>query len=96
MTVRELYKKVRDKAIRMGVSQELMSEPFFLELVNDALQDFVTDTKVNMKHKYTTTVEDREYYTVPDDLLIPLEVALDGTLVSGLSVLDYFRFKGTL
>jgi len=97
MTVRELYQKVRDKAIRMGVSQELVSsEPFFIELINDALTDFTTDTHCNMKHKFTTTVDGQEYYTLPTDILVPLEVALDGKLIPGLSPLDYFRFKNLL
>ena len=92
MTGEDIFKRVRAKAIAMGVKKELLEEDLFVDILNKAMQDFCFDTKVNSKHVYTNTIEDQEYYTLPSDFQSPIRVMMDGIKLTPNGIAQYFDY----
>ena len=92
-TVRDMFKKVKAKAIQLGVPKQFLNIPIFLDLYNEAASDFQRTTEPNEKQAYTTTIEDQEYYILPSDFKTIIHGKLDGKSFSGLTTRDYLLYK---
>jgi len=93
MTVRDIVTTVRAKGTALGIKKELLSEPFLIELIDEAMIDFTGKTKANLKQVFTNTIAEQEYYRLPLDFMTPKHVELDGKPLAGLNILDYLLYK---
>jgi len=93
MRVSEIIEKVTTQAIKLGIDKDLLGELMLLELINDALEDLQVVVKPGMKYVWTSTIEDREHYLLPGDVLDDCDVFLDGNLVEKLHFSDYIVHK---
>jgi len=48
--------------------------------------------KPGMKHSYTNTIEDTDYYSLPSDLLIPVGVHVDNIPAEHLPVMNFLQY----
>jgi hypothetical protein len=78
MTVQDVY-----NAIQLRFPE--MNEPLFLMALNSALQEFTAETKILSGNSVSSTIQNKRFYDLPDDILQIIRVDYDGEKIDGIN-----------
>ncbi len=93
MTVKQLAKLIRTKALAYGVKQELLNDDVLLEEIRKASNDFTIRVKSNLKQSKATTVANQPYYTLPVDFMTPVHLELADFPINPQTLVDFWLYK---